>query len=185
MGRDFNHSYEDSDDDELDSGVGHEYNDYRQSFKKSGQFSDDEESEFDPAEESEPEVTREFITIMKNLMMNLLMEMITSTTSTSGNRSKDLDTFQKTNQNQSLATILTQVGRPIMTLEEQGSERNLNLKNGGPESTKSRVIRGSSLPNNGVNLNLMKNIYLMKILILKICIITGEYLFDYMNVMFS
>jgi len=57
---DFNHSYEDSDDDELDSGVGHEYNDYRQSFKKSGQFSDDEESEFDPEEESEPEVTREF-----------------------------------------------------------------------------------------------------------------------------
>merc|ERR1719233_382164 len=51
---------EDSDDDELDSGVGHEYNDYRQSFKKSGHFSEDEESESDPDEESEPEVTREF-----------------------------------------------------------------------------------------------------------------------------
>merc|ERR1712179_844787 len=116
-----------------------------------------------------------FITIMKNLMMNLLMEMITSTTSTSGNHSKDLDTFQKTNQKQSLATIRARVGRPIMTLEEQGSERNLSLKNGGQESTRSRVIRGSSLPNNGVNLNLMKNIYLIKILTLKICIITGEY----------
>merc|ERR1712179_739822 len=85
-----------------------------------------------------------FITIMKNLMMNLLMEMITSTTSTSGNRSKDLDTFQKTNQNQSLATILTQVGRPIMTLEEQGSERNLNQERGSRKYKKQRNKRFKS-----------------------------------------
>merc|ERR1712025_112065 len=77
--------------------------------------------------------------------------------------SRNLDTVQKTNLNLSMATILDQVRILILGLEEKDLGRNLNTSS---KRTRSRTTKDLSFPNNIVNLNLRKSIYLMKTLTL-------------------
>merc|ERR1719312_2229089 len=100
---------------------------------------------------------------------NLPLELITSTMDMDNDRhSRSLDTIQKTSRDQSMATILDQVRILILGLEEKDSGRNLNTSS---KRTRSRTIKDLSFPNNIVNLNLRKNIYLVRTRTLKICII--------------